>query len=767
MALSIIPDYSDGSVYSYSDDGSFFLRVSVTPAKYIDKLLNSDGLVCKADFRSVITKAAPEDPDFTVVGEITSVSVEEEYMTTYFTLTKDEMTRLHDADYMVSFSIEDTDGSHGASTSFVPVSSHTRGGYGGDIEDVGVGEWDDKVSGNTAEVNGHTVSFNCPEGLKYGIHIEWEASGSFDGQTDGTLIPALRFSYDNSAPSVPQDKFLSMEGPASGCRFSIDKKAHTITVTDVTADVSFNLSLGKMTFIPYTATAKVEPKDKKIAGLPLDEEKSTFEGINGVVAIDGELTAISKEAFKNKTALTSITLPSGITEIGADAFDGCTNLSLPALPEQIETIGVCAFRNAGSDTQGTSALVLPGNLTTISGYAFEGCRISSLSAGEKLLTVGAGVFKNCKFLTEMTFKSDSAPGLGGGDVFYGIDWSAVSGIFVNKSTDHGTLFNYKKADGWKDIPNGVIKEEGTTVTLIPYTATARITLKTGSEYSLGDNTEYISDELCSRYDAATGKGEWFLIGEGTAVPTQIPRKMFNVGVNRGDNTLLSISIPEGVKRIGDESFTNCGNLTSISFPTTLETIGENNQSGAIKAFQECSSLTSIDLSGCTNLKVIPERCFSSCSGVTSLKLPESLESIGNYAFTSLGASKNGGLQSLILPKSLTFLGTEAFRDSEIKSITLTSSQTDNAKNAFSRCSVETLTLEDGSNLGSLMFENCRHLKTITSKSQTPPDLHYNNAFVFKNCSGIETIYVPAASVDIYKAAEGWSQCAGKIKAIGQ
>ena len=176
MALSIIPDYSDGSVYSFSDDGSFFLRVSVTPKKYIDKLLNSDGLVCKADFRSVITKAAPEDPDFTVVGEITSVSVEEGYMTTYFTLTKDEMTRLHDADYMVSFSIEDTDGSHGASTSFVPVSSHTRGGYGGDIEDVGVGEWDDKVSGNTAEVNGHTVSFNCPEGLKYGIHIEWEAS---------------------------------------------------------------------------------------------------------------------------------------------------------------------------------------------------------------------------------------------------------------------------------------------------------------------------------------------------------------------------------------------------------------------------------------------------------------------------------------------------------------------------------------------------------------------------------------------------------------
>ena len=597
VALGIIPDFSDGSVHSCSDEGSFFLRVSVKPEKYIDKLLNSDGLVCKADFRSVITKAAPEDPDFTVVGEITSVSVEEGYMTTYFTLTKDEMTRLHDADYMVSFSIEDTDCSHGASTSFVPVSSYTRGGHGGDVEDVGVGEWDDKVSGNTAEVDGHTVSFNCPEGLVYGIHIEWEASGSFDEQTDGTLTPVLKFSYDNGVPSVPQDKFLAVEGPSSGCRFIIDKKAHTINVTDITSDISFNLVLGNITYIHYTATAKVEPNNKKIGDLPLNEEKSTFSGTSGVMAIDGDLTAIGDNAFNGNKALTGITLPTGITAIGADAFDGCTNLSLPALPEQIETIGVCAFRNAGSDTQGTSALVLPGNLTTISGYAFEGCRISSLTAGAKLLTVGGGVFKNCKFLTEMTFKSSSAPSLGGGDVFYGIDWSKVNGILVNESDGHSTLLGYKKADGWKDIPNGVIKEFGTTVTLIPYTATARIILKTGSEYSLGDNTEYVSDESCSRYDAGTGKGEWFIIGAGTAVPTQIPRKMFNVGVNRGDNTLLSISIPEGVKRIGDESFTNCGNLTSISFPTTLETIGENNQSGAIKAFQECSSLTSIDLSG--------------------------------------------------------------------------------------------------------------------------------------------------------------------------
>ena len=95
--MPIIPDFSDGSVYSCSDDGSFFLRVSVTPGKYIDKLLSNDGLICKADFRSVITKALQENPDFTVVGKISSSSVEDGCMTASFSLTNGEMEKMCDA----------------------------------------------------------------------------------------------------------------------------------------------------------------------------------------------------------------------------------------------------------------------------------------------------------------------------------------------------------------------------------------------------------------------------------------------------------------------------------------------------------------------------------------------------------------------------------------------------------------------------------------------------------------------------------------------
>lgn len=137
MALSIIPDFSDGSVYSFSDDGSFFLKVTVTPKAYIEKLTNTDSFICKADFRNVITKATPENPDFTVVGKIASASVEEGYMTASFTLTEEEMGKMREAGHAVSLIIEDTDGTHGVSTPFTPVAWYTRDGSGGDIVEYG------------------------------------------------------------------------------------------------------------------------------------------------------------------------------------------------------------------------------------------------------------------------------------------------------------------------------------------------------------------------------------------------------------------------------------------------------------------------------------------------------------------------------------------------------------------------------------------------------------------------------------------------------
>ena len=87
-----------------------------------------------------------------------------------------------------------------------------------------------------------------------------------------------------------------------------------------------------------------------------------------------------------------------------------------------------------------------------------------------------------------------------------------------------------------------------------------------------------------------------------------------------NSTILS-----DIKVIEERAFGYCNGLTSISLPSSLKAIG-------ISAFADCSGLTSVDLSGCTSLTSIGMSAFWSCSGLTSISLPSSLTDIGSNAF---------------------------------------------------------------------------------------------------------------------------------------
>lgn len=235
VSMTIIPDYSDGSVYSYSDDGSFFLRVSVKPEKYIDKLLNNDGLICKADFRSVITKAAAVNPDFSVVGEITSASVEEGYMTAYFSLSEEEMEKMWDADYVVSFSMEDTDDTHGVSTSFVPVSWQKREGSGGDEVVV--------------EIEGHKVTVRLSDdeadaGIADDLILQVRSSGS-------SVI--VKTYSDSGKPLIIRNDNTTLIAPVEDGNISF------FTISNITSDITATLAYAKTISVSASFIADLMP----------------------------------------------------------------------------------------------------------------------------------------------------------------------------------------------------------------------------------------------------------------------------------------------------------------------------------------------------------------------------------------------------------------------------------------------------------------------------------------------------------------------------
>ena len=130
---------------------------------------------------------------------------------------------------------------------------------------------------------------------------------------------------------------------------------------------------------------------------------------------------------------------------------------------------------------------------------------------------------------------------------------------------------------------------------------------------------------------------------------------------------------DGVTSIGDYTFYEYTNLTSIEIPDSVTSIGEC-------AFYGCSSLTSITIGN--SVTSIGKCAFFGCSGLTSITIPDSVTSIGSEAFYNCS-----GLTSIVIPDNVTGIGNDAFHGcSSLTSITIGNSVTSIGIYAFSGCS---------------------------------------------------------------------------------
>ena len=114
-------------------------------------------------------------------------------------------------------------------------------------------------------------------------------------------------------------------------------------------------------------------------------------------------------------------------------------------------------------------------------------------------------------------------------------------------------------------------------------------------------------------------------------------------------------------------------LTLIKLPTSVTSIGNN-------AFTYCSGLTSIAIP--SSVTSIENNAFTYCTGLTSIAIPSSVTSIGNNAFTYCS-----GLTSIIIPSSVTSIGDQTFMDcTGLTSIMIPSSVTSIGAATFDFCS---------------------------------------------------------------------------------
>ena len=150
--------------------------------------------------------------------------------------------------------------------------------------------------------------------------------------------------------------------------------------------------------------------------------------------------------------------------------------------------------------------------------------------------------------------------------------------------------------------------------------------------------------------------------------------------------------------------------------------------------------TSIDMQSDKVLSKITKiggKNFAKCSQLTSVILPKNLETI------SFGAFQDCPLTSINFPNTLKNIEEAAFVGAKFTSLTIPKNVTNIGKEAFYVTDL---------------------LKTVVFEGEVPPTIGNGIFATHKSISSLETIYVPAGSVDRYKNAEKFKGYADKIKA---
>ena len=219
--------------------------------------------------------------------------------------------------------------------------------------------------------------------------------------------------------------------------------------------------------------------------------------------------------------------------------------------------------------------------------------------------------------------------------------------------------------------------------------------------------------------------------------------------------LLSVSIPESVTSIGYSAFSKCTQLLSVSIPEGVTSMGQ-------EVFRECINLVSVNIP--SSITTISDRAFEFCSSLASIDFPNTVTSIGNLAF--YGCT---GLSQLTFPNNTSTIGNDAFSGcTNLLSVTFGNEMVSIGEHAFANCnaiaSVHITDLEAWCKISfvdDLSNPLCKahHLylngEEITDL-QIPYGLTSINGYAFYGGSGFVSLNIPNSVTTIKRCA--FSEC---------
>ena len=482
--------------------------------------------------------------------------------------------------------------------------------------------------------------------------------------------------------------------------------------------------------------------------------------------------------FKNNTSITEFMELGkfGVTSIAADGFLGCTNLTKVDL-SKISALNSQAFRDCVNFAgDGNGDLRLP-SLTSIANHAFGGYNTVKCEGLRRVLDLGSittlpdaangysGVFRNQINLTEVHLP-DTLTTIGSGcfelcsslvninlpssittisyNAFNGCTSLEIEDLSLPNLTKIQTfafnrvritkISNLGKLTSLRDISwNENIFGDKTTLTSVnlPSTLTsvgnyifngyinAEINCNNASITSLGVSAFCKAKKISNLNIPKITKIEHYALFNIRSFDDDFSLNAPNLtsigtaafshsGIKKVENLGTITSLPDGKwdNALQDNIgvFAKCKNLESCILPETLETIGSY-------AFIGCSALLGINLP--SSLITIGDSAFNSCTTLSSITLPSSITSIGSKAFSSCASLE---IKDLSLP-NLEVLGTNAFNTVKISKVSNLGKITTINPNIGDKSVLREITLPNTiKTIGDQTFYGCSALETITIES---------------------------------------------------
>lgn len=360
-----------------------------------------------------------------------------------------------------------------------------------------------------------------------------------------------------------------------------------------------------------------------------------------------------------------------------------------------------------------TAISIPGTVTYIGRCAFSLLQeVLSITVPEGVTEIGESAFDGCRHVTSITLPS-------------------------TLQTIGNTAF------GDQAITSLVIPA---SVTSIGFGITSGCIHLTSLSVEAG-NTVYTSP---AGSNAIVNPATHTLLA-GTPV-TVIPNDITTIGKEafEGFHNMTSITIPGSVTTLQEEAFNYCIKPRSLYIPASVTSIHAT-------AFNSCR-FTSIVVDPANPVYESPNNCNAIIQkGTTNLikacettVIPANITTICDNAYND-----NDSIRTLVLHNGITTIGKEVFLSCDnLQQITLPENLETIGNSTFSACiNLTSIDLPATvTSVGMLCFNGCRNLTSITSRAITPPSA---GMMAFNGVNKSIPVYVPAASVNAYKAANEW------------